>query len=242
LAELKVCKACAKACAIKDPDLRSLGMGKVRSATGIGQFKRQGRPYVLGLTGGIASGKSSVLKAFERCHWRVLSADQLVHKIYEEAGISREEIRQKLMGLASKPQVLNREIKKLEAWLHPKVREKIRAEINRPSLSPLIVEVPLLFESKAKIYQDFDFNLLIFTPKEERKKRALGRGMKAKIFEELDARQWPAQKKAQLADLVLFNFNATSPKSRVSTKLPKHIEKLVQSLDQFFGRKAISKD
>ncbi len=96
----------------------------------------------------------------------------------------------------------NAGIRRLEKWIHPKVKVEIRKRLKK-SQRPAIVEVPLLFE--AKFEKLFDLNIFIFAPRAARMKRALKRGMSKKLFELLDSRQLSARAKAARSDVILHN-------------------------------------
>ncbi|TVQ77507.1 MAG: dephospho-CoA kinase [Bradymonadales bacterium] len=156
------------------------------------------RPLHLGLTGGLASGKSSALKIFKALGWKTISADEIVHQIYSEKGESLERLRQEA---TQSPRAL----KKLEAWIHPQVRKRVRKDLKENEGRSVVVEVPLLFEGK--LASAFDAVLFVYAPKSLRKKRAVKRGMSPKLFEKLDSRQYSAKEKAKLSDLVLLNLD-----------------------------------
>jgi len=173
---------------------------------------RQGSPIRLGLTGGLASGKSTALEAFRAQGWQTASADTIVHEIYAEEGMDVAELRQKAKN---SPKAL----KELEAWVHPRVRRRIRSLL-RDTRKNIVVEVPLLFESP--LAKDFHFNIFVFAPDGERRKRANKRGMGSALFQKLNLRQWSCEKKAAHADLVLLNLSQDS------------LSRQIKSLSQMF--------
>lgn len=187
--------------------MKRLGFGTSKS-----QLKpKKTRPLRLGLTGSLASGKSTTLKAFRKLGWKTLSADEVVAKIYREKRLTKESLRATYNTKAK--------IKKLEAWVHPMVEKRILQWMSRQR-GPLIVEVPLLFE--AKFDRFFDQNIFVYAPKADRLKRVLKRGMTLKLFRMLDKKQWSAKRKESLADFTLRN---TTKKH-----LKKQIKKLSHSL------------
>ncbi|MFA5481172.1 MAG: DNA-formamidopyrimidine glycosylase [Bacilli bacterium] len=124
-------------------------------------------PYVLGITGPIASGKSSILAYFKSHGYQTYSADQIVKDLYE-----RDDVKKKIAkifgeqvfdesGNINKIFIANTitveydKKRRLEKILHPLV-EKVIAEIIKktPSYEKLVFEVPLLFESKIDDYCD----------------------------------------------------------------------------------------
>ena len=117
-------------------------------------------PLLIGLTGGIAAGKSEALEAFGRLGAETISSDAVVHELLDS-----EQVRDRLTERWG-PQIASRgtidrgrvgeivferpeELAWLEAELHPRVAERI--DVWRRSLGPGtdfgVVEVPLLFET-----------------------------------------------------------------------------------------------
>nr|WP_314256448.1 dephospho-CoA kinase [uncultured Devosia sp.] len=160
----------------------------------------------IGVTGSIATGKSTVLKAFSDLGVPVFSADRAVAELYEgEAvapvegefpGVTRDgRIDRALLSqkLADNPEGFQR----LEALVHPLVRAKIahfmdQAEVEGAALA--VVEVPLLFESG----YDYGFDAVAVTwvdPATQRE-RALARpGMSGEKLDTILARQMPQDEK-----------------------------------------------
>lgn len=120
------------------------------------------------ITGKIASGKSTVLKMFEDKGVPVLSCDAIVGELYAET-----EVKKHLVALFSE-QVLDdnltisrgylRQIvekqpelkKRLENFIHPLVKERVRRFLSQKKTCPLAaVEVPLLFETRFHLLFDY---------------------------------------------------------------------------------------
>jgi dephospho-CoA kinase len=167
----------------------------------------------LGLTGSIATGKSTVLRAFADCGARIFSADAAVHELY--AGPAVEAVENLFAGVAPDG-VIDRarlsaalgaapeRIGELEALIHPMVRQRISAFMNASEAEGAfltVVEVPLLFESG----YDYGFDSVAVTvcdPAEQRR-RALERpGMTVEKLETILARQMSQAEKRERADYV----------------------------------------
>lgn len=170
-------------------------------------------PIRIGLTGSLGSGKSTALKVFQQEAWQCLSADQIVREIYEAEGEELEELRQKCLKSP-------RALRELEKKVHPKVRRRIYAAMKNSKL-PIVVEVPLLFE--AGLNKKFDWNICIHAPLAERKRRTLGRGMKAKLFDYLNSRQWPPEEKAAASDFVIWNLDGKISQFRKQVRILIHL-------------------
>ena len=175
---------------------------------GLGHRGPTQRPVSVGLTGSLASGKSTSLEVFSKLGWRVCSADELVAEIYQEKGIRKEDLKSRFKASKEGLKVLQQWQKKI----HPLVRAKILKWMKK-SRKPAVVEVPLLFEAGFDRY--FDWNVFIFAPKDKRRKRAQKRGMPKSLFEFLDRQQWAPSQKARAADFVLHNHHKPELRKQV---------------------------
>lgn len=172
----------------------------------------------VGLTGGVASGKSEALAAFAQLGAVTLSSDAIVKDLMrpgapavakirsrfgpeavgKDGGIRREALRQRVLADP-------KELDWLERALHPGVRKAIRAAIarQRPNVGVLVVEVPLLFENGfSKL---FDRTVAVRATAAEAARRAARRGMSRDLFDFFSKRQWTPAQKAASADIVINN-------------------------------------
>lgn len=174
-------------------------------------------PAVLGLTGGIGSGKSAALDAFGRMGAAVLSADAVVHGLYGRDDV-RALVRDRFgegvfdaRGAVDRAALAERAfgddggVAFLEGLLHPRIGEARRAwiarEASRVPPPPLIVcEVPLLFE--AGLADAFDAVLVVTAPEQVRRERVAARGQD---FDGRSARQVPEHQKVAAADMAYVN-------------------------------------
>jgi len=171
----------------------------------------------VGLTGGIAAGKSEALAALGRLGAAVLSADAVVHELYadgavRDAVVARWGDELAPDGVVSRRAVASRvfgdpvERSWLEGLLWPRVGRRIgawRAEQERRNPAPpaIVVEVPLLFE--AGMDAIFDHTLVVVADDDIRRHRAAAKGIGA--IDERAARQLPQADKARRADFVVAN-------------------------------------
>lgn len=169
---------------------------------------------VLGLTGSLAAGKSTVADMFAEAGVPVFSADRAVHALYEDqaqapvraafpeaardGGVDREALARVVLG---DPQSLSR----LEAIIHPLVRERAAAfvEAQRAAGADLVVlEIPLLFETGTSY--PVDRIVVVWAPDAELRRRALARpGMDTRKLDALTARQMPQDQKRARADFAI---------------------------------------
>jgi len=171
-------------------------------------------PLKIGLTGGIAAGKSEALKAFARLGAATLSSDAVVHELLEGeplrgrlaerwgpavlagGGVDRAKIGEIVFA---DPEQLSW----LEEHIHPLVRERTAAWLaSLPEGTEVaVVEVPLLFEAGSD--KAFDTTVAVVTADEVRRKRAAARGQA--LVDEREARQLTQPEKAERAEHVVEN-------------------------------------
>lgn len=130
----------------------------------------------LGLTGGIASGKSTVTNLLKTLGYTVLDADQISHQLTQVQGPALSQIYQTFgERVRNADGTLNRielgswvfgradELRKLEAILHPLVRQIVMAEkmrLLKDGESAVFYDVPLLYEKKME--SDFDAVIVVY--------------------------------------------------------------------------------
>ena len=167
----------------------------------------------LGLTGSIATGKSTVLAVFADLGVPVFSADQAVHELY--AGEAVQEVERLFPGVGKTGVVDRQELSRrliaapqrlaeLEALVHPMVRKRIAkflAEAEAGGAKMAVVDIPLLFETGV----DWGFDQVLVTAVDaaEQRRRALARpGMTGEKLDAILARQLPQAEKKRRADHV----------------------------------------
>jgi len=179
------------------------------------------RPCVVGLTGGLASGKSSVARLLAALGAAILDADAVVHQLYEPGAPGAKALR-KLFGdevldargavdraaLAARIQREPGALPLLNAAIHPLVHERVLewiGELGRQQERPpvALVEATLMVESGS--YRDYDLLLAVWCRPEQQLVRALERGMPEARVKALLAGQMPLEEKCRLADVVIDN-------------------------------------
>jgi dephospho-CoA kinase len=186
------------------------------ASTMIGGSRLSAPPFV-GLTGGIGAGKSEALSALARLGAATLSADAVVHELYDDpeiraAVVARwgEEVAPS--GRVDRPAVARRAFATpeergwLEGLIWPKVGERVAewraaASVREPPPAALVVEVPLLFEAGGE--SAYDATIAVVADDAVRAERAAGRGHEA--VDERTARQLSQQEKAQRATYAVDN-------------------------------------
>lgn len=175
---------------------------------------------ILGLTGAIGCGKSTACAYFVQKKWRLFDADKSCHALYADPGSPLcREIRKEWgsgcfnadgsvdrKALAKRLFAANEEMAKLTAMLYPALFGKMEEEIARARQehANLLCEVPLLFECGTEKY--FDKTAVVWCSREVRHDRLCRfRGFTPEEIAGREARQWPAEKKLEAADVAFIN-------------------------------------
>ena len=167
-------------------------------------FRRAGKK-VIGLTGGISSGKSTVLDMFGGLGAETICADKLGKKYFE---ILKERIaetfntadRAKIASLIFKDDAKR---KWLENLLHPMIIAEARKLIKNTDKEIIVFDLPLLFE--AGLEGGFDLTICVYSDDKTRLARALAKGFDKEDFKRRDLKQYGLERKADKADIVIYN-------------------------------------
>jgi dephospho-CoA kinase len=177
---------------------------------------------LIGLTGGIASGKSLVTSELRRLGAQVLDADEIYHELLESSAELQDNLRREFgPGIFGADGRVDRKklgaavfgnkdkLAALNSITHPMVIDEMWDRVDECMIEGLgdgmvFLSVPLLFE--ARMDEMVDETLVIYAPPEVQKERLMNRD---KIGEEdaqkrLDA-QWPIERKRDRAGFVIDN-------------------------------------
>lgn len=183
---------------------------------------------IVGLTGGIASGKNFVADIFAKNGAAIFDADKEVHNLmeYDESAIN--EVAEKFPGSFFEGKINRsklselifvnedsyvKNIENLEKIFHPKVRNKYYEFLTRCEAEDkkiVVLNIPLLLETKS---YDCDKIIAIIVDEDLRKKRFLERSKsskssKAKLekkFQQVLSRQVSDEQRRQSADFIIDN-------------------------------------
>ena len=166
----------------------------------------------IGITGSLASGKSTVAKMISSRKYPLYNADIAVKKIYQ-TNIFQEKVFKKFK-LKNKKNIKNKikkiissdkeSLKVLEKIIHPLVREQVRKFTKKNNGKKFIIfEIPLLVESKQM--KNYDRIIFVNSRKDLRLKRYLKRGNNKRFFDLLNKRQLSPAKKIKFCDYVINN-------------------------------------
>jgi dephospho-CoA kinase len=171
---------------------------------------------IIGLTGGIGSGKTSIAKYFEQKGIPVYIADErakivsskpeVVNKIISAFGqeildendnISKEKLAKIVFTNSKKLQLLN-------SIIHPEVKKDFTEWIKKQNKPFVIKEAAILFESGS--YKDCDIIITITAPIEERINRVMKRDKttREKVLDRI-SNQWSDEKRIEKSDFVIEN-------------------------------------
>jgi len=175
--------------------------------------------FVVGITGGIASGKSTVMNIIKEKGYKVISCDDISNKVLQDkrknvGGFSRvveafgeaivveNEIDRKALGKIVFNDFEKR--KQLESILHPLIRKRLEDIIKKEKENILFVEIPLLFETD--FYQLCDKTIVVYVDLDNQAWRLMARN-KIEFPEALKLiyLQMPMDQKIKRADFVIDN-------------------------------------
>ncbi len=174
---------------------------------------------LLGLTGGIATGKSTFKRLLaEKHNFVVFDADQCVHSLLAEDQGVINQIRNHfgedmiaVDGTVKRPALRNivftddEQRKRLEEIIHPVVRSRwleLRQSCSSEN-KDFLAEIPLLFETSAEIF--FDATMLVAASDRVQFHRLTARGLDPQIAQAMLASQCPMGEKEKRASVVVWN-------------------------------------
>lgn len=171
--------------------------------------------FAIALTGGIATGKSTVGEILKKRGFSIIDLDFITHELLS---LHVKEIKS-LFGdeFACKGKVDRKKLGKLvfsdkkakiklEDFLHPLIRERTKEEAREKEIlkKPYFIDIPLFFEKKASY--DIMHSVLVYAPRDLQLKRLMGRSNLTKDEANLRINaQMDIQKKLKLASFVIDN-------------------------------------
>lgn len=175
---------------------------------------------VVGLTGGIASGKTTIINFLKKKKFATHESDSVVKSVYSRPTLKfinylkKISFKNILNGRKINKDLIREEIfnnlkkkKLLEEYIHKEVK-KSRDQFLKKQIKTKIVflDIPLLFENN--LDKICDYTILLYTPQKKRKQRAMRRkGMNKKILEKIIKSQLGDAVKRKKADFVIQTSN-----------------------------------
>ena len=167
---------------------------------------------IIGITGSLASGKTTASKILSKGNGPLFSADDEVKKLYKKKkfkkiileGFNFKSSRNVKKMIKEKIQENDLSIQKIEKIIHPLVRKEMHRFIKKNSKRKFVfLEIPLLIESKLMNF--FDIIFYIKARRGIRLKRFISRGGKKNFFKILDKKQSSDAEKIKYSNHVIVN-------------------------------------
>lgn len=181
---------------------------------------------VVGLTGGIGSGKTTVAYEFKTLGIPIYISDNEAKKIMNRSKVIKRKLTELFGAQAYVDNQLNRPylagkifndkdlLEKMNAIVHPKVARHFKNWIAKQDAPYVIKEAAILFENGSN--KDCNYVITVTAPKNLRFKRLLKRDASTKSkIESIMKNQWSDERKAQLSDYVILNDTLDKTKAQV---------------------------
>lgn len=193
--------------------------------------------YAIALTGGIATGKSTVASLLSLNGLRVIDADKISHTILDEnrewvaRTFGEEYVSSKKVNRAELGKIIfsdSEAKKRLEEFLHPKIRAEIEAQSEKQDQFnfPYLIDIPLFFENGAYDIKD---SVVVYTPSEIQLERFMKRnGYDKEESLRRIATQMPIEEKKKRATWVIDNSGNLK-------HLQKECENFVETIKEKYG-------
>ena len=181
---------------------------------------------IVGLTGGIGSGKTTVVKMFNELGVPVYIADLEAKKLMNTSKI----IKRKLLelfgdeayvdGKLNRPFLANKIYSdkelliKMNAIVHPKVKAHFIKWKKKQDFEYIIKETAILFENNS--YQDCNFVITVTASEEDRIQRVISRdNSSSEKVKAIMNNQWSDEEKVKLSNFVIENANLSKTENQV---------------------------
>ncbi|ENU43869.1 dephospho-CoA kinase [Acinetobacter seifertii] len=173
--------------------------------------------FILGITGGIGSGKSAATQWFESQGIQVVDADIVAREVVEKGQPTLQKIQQTFGDwvLQSDGNLDRRALREhifqnpearhiLESIIHPAIRQSIIQQLQNPKSPYVILVSPLLFETNQ--HELVNHTLLVDASEQTQIQRASQRdGQNQEQIQKIIAAQMPRERKRELANDIVFN-------------------------------------
>lgn len=181
---------------------------------------------IIGLTGGIGSGKTTVANYFKSCGVPIYIADDEARKIMESAAIIKA-IKDSFGTAVFENEILNREelakivfnnperLDKLNSIVHPAVKKHFEQWLLQNQAAPYVIyEAAILFESGR--YKDCDIIITVTAPIESRIERVIKRDKTTRelVLKRINA-QWTDEKRISKSDFIIENISVETTKLEI---------------------------
>jgi dephospho-CoA kinase len=192
----------------------------------------------IAITGGVASGKSSVCRFFKELGAYVVNADAIVHELLKpDTDLGQQLIRQFGLSIINNGQISRKviadqvfkdpkQLQKLEELLHPAVLRKIEELYTvacKGEFSAFVVEIPLLYEIGAEDF--YDIVVAVLADEAQAKRRFEQAGFQETEYDLRMKRQLEPKQKAAKAHYTIYNNGSIEELRHEVVKLNRIIHK-----------------
>ena len=173
----------------------------------------------IAITGGVAEGKTTVLRMFESLGAQTMSSDQLAATLLAPGTEVWEQLirefgqaitaadgalaRERLAALAFGDAAVRRRLNRI---MHPAVVRALQARLSEPSPTPIFVEVPLLIE--VALQGMFDAVVVVQATPALQRQRLMARGVPPQRARQILQAQLPTRCKTPFADWVIRTYRS----------------------------------
>lgn len=202
---------------------------------------------VVGLTGGIASGKSFVAQCLEELGAHRIDADHVAHEVLQDEKVVDKIVKhwgEKLLcgdGKIDRKQLAevvfggsdDSELDRLESIVHPEIRDRIQREMESLKASTkvelLVLDIPLLFEGEYD--KHCDYVIFVDANSDVRMQRARLRGWDDDELAKRESRQLPIEEKKLRSNVVIDNSGS---KKSTAEQLASFCQRLGRKIPQSY--------
>lgn len=185
-------------------------------------------PKIVGLTGGIGSGKTTVASFFKELGVPIYIADVEAKALMNRSKIIKRKLI-KLFGkqayqneALNKPFVANKIfnngtlLEKMNSIVHPKVASHFKRWLKKQDTSYVIKEAAILFENGT--FESLDFIITVVAPESTRISRVIKRDQSSqKKVKAIIGNQWSDERKVKLSDFVIENVELEDTKNQIKS-------------------------
>lgn len=200
------------------------------------QNSRTVKRLVVGLAGGVGSGKSSIASLFQNWGARVVDADVLGHRLLDRPPIRARLVRLWGPGILRRGRIdrralaavafrSRRSVERLNRTVHPAILRDLRRELRR-GRGLIVLDAALLYETGVDAL--CDRVVFVSVPRAERVRRTASRGWAPGELARRERFQLPPAYKRKKADVVLNNAGPRSATTSRARKIFDEFEKLVR--------------
>jgi dephospho-CoA kinase len=214
--------------------------------------RRKRRPLTVAVTGGLGSGKSTLCRLLAERGLKVIDADQVARDVVAPGSPWLDELARSFgseildadgrldrAALAARALADPAGQARLHAILHPPIREKLQAEVERlgeEGTPAVVIEAALALEGGQASF--YDLVVVVVAPDAEKIRRAVARGMSAEEAERRLRLLWPDAEKMARADRVIHNDGSLPALAAAADELARDIRAAAADAPGMEGREA----